>query len=67
MDGILEKNIILLHENVPRISPDDQKIYLEILREAQYDINRHGVKNLEVYFSIEERKYIQSILYHEKE
>jgi len=59
---IEEKNIILLHENVPRITPKDQKIYLEILKESQYDVNRYGVKNLEVYFPQAEKKYIQRIL-----
>jgi len=58
-----EKNILLLHEHVPRISPSDQKTYLEILKEAQYDVNRHGVKNLEVYFPLEEKKYIHKILH----
>jgi len=59
---ITEKNIVLLHENVPRITPSHQKIYLHILQEAQYDVNRRGEKNLEVYFPLVEKKYIYQLL-----
>lgn len=57
-----EKNIVLLHGELPRLNDDDLKIYLEILRDAAADWQPDESHKFQIVFPVSDRENVLMLL-----
>lgn len=61
LELIKEKNVFIVHENIPNISENDLNIYIETLCDSILIINRDI--NLNIIFKIKDKNKILNIVY----
>ncbi len=61
-EWIEEKNIVIIHEELPRIGSASLKLYLSVLSDAIEDWKEGEEHKLEVYFPIEVKEQVEKLL-----
>jgi hypothetical protein len=62
LDWINQKDIIIFHQEFPKLAERDLKIYIEILLELISRWNKYESHNFDVYFQLKDYSIIKGIL-----
>ncbi len=62
LDWIKQKDIIVYHQELPKLAERDLKIYIEILFELIFHWNKYESHNFYVYFNLKDYSIIKEIM-----